>query len=282
MGNDVLSSSNSISGFFYNINHSVVQYFNLKSFSDSLILENAQLRNQLASTSNIDTFQDLIVTVPVVGTDSASLRQQALLPDSVKSQNPQNSRKFGERKIIKYADYHYIPAKVINNTLAHDKINFITINRGAADGIEPNMAVVTYNGIIGRVVYVTEHFATVVTILSEGRSYNARLMDGNTSMIKWDVGSSNAVTMERIQKGADVQIGDTVFTTEHSIFPEGIMIGTVAEIEDDERTNSKNIRVLLSTNFRNLDYVYVVKNDKAKEKDELEQKTRSEINKPVN
>jgi len=278
IGNDILSSSNRISGFFYNVNHSIVQYFNLKSISDSLILENAQLRNILAQNSNIDTFQDVIMKIPVIGVDTV-IKKPSVLNDTVAAVVDSNARKFGERKIVKYAEYHYIPAKVINNTIAHDRINFITINRGASDGIEPNMAVVTYNGIVGRVIYVTDHYATVITILSEGRSYNAKLMDGTTEMIRWDVGSSNSVSMSKIPKLVDVRIGDTVFTTEHSIFPESIMIGTVAEIEDDEKTNSKNLRILLSTNFRKLDYVYVVKNNMAKEKDELEQKTRQEINK---
>lgn len=276
MGNDILSSSNRLSGFFYDKQYSIVQYFRLKSVNDSLLQENAHLRNLLAQNSSSDTFQDMMVTIPILGVDS-SKKNIPITTDTSQKENNLNTRKFGERKVIKYAEYHYISARVINNTIAHEKINFITINRGREDGIEPNMPVVTYNGIVGRVAYVSDHYATIVTVLSEGRTYNAKLMDGSSYKINWDVGSSNSVSMLNVQKISDVQVGDTIFTAEYSIFPEGIMVGTVASISEDEKTHSKNIRILLSTDFRKLDFVYVVKNGLDKEKNDLEKQTRNEL-----
>lgn len=277
MGNDVLSSSNRISGFFYEKQHSIVQYFRLKAVNDSLLIENAYLRNLLAQNRNSDTFQDMMVSIPVIGIDSTKKINTPTNSDSSNKENDPNVRKFGERKIIKYAEYHFIPARVINNTIAHEKINFITINRGKEDGIEPNMPVVTFNGIVGRVAYVSDHYSTIVTVLSEGRTYNVKLMNGRAYLINWDVGSSNSVSMNNVPKNYDVQIGDTIYTAEYSIFPEGIMVGTVATITEDEKSNSQNIRILLSTDFRKLDYVYVVKNNLEKEKNELERQTKNEL-----
>lgn len=258
-GVDIVNSSNAIVGFFYRKQNDVVYYFQLKQMNDSLLNENTRLRNLLAQNSNVDTFRDSIVRIAIP------------LRDSVKSAVSDTSRKgIGPIKAVRYASYRYIPARVINNSIANDRMNYITLNRGTDDGISKNMAVVAGNGIVGRVANVSAHYATVVSVLSEGRSYSACLSDGTEGFITWEKGSPDYVTLTKIPLQQKVKRGDSVFTTGYSIFPENIMVGNVARIDTIKTNNTKNLRVRLSTNFRKLQYVYVVENKLGEEKRKLE------------
>ena len=258
-GVDIVNSSNAIVGFFYKKQNDVVYYFQLKQMNDSLLNENTRLRNSIAQSSNVDTFRDSIVRIAMP------------LRDTVKSAVSDTSKKgIGPVKTIRYASYRYIPARVINNSIANDRMNYITLNRGEDDGIRKNMAVVTGNGIVGRVANVSAHYATVVSVLSEGRSYSACLGDGTEGFITWEKGSPDYVTLTKIPLQQKVKRGDSVFTTGYSIFPENIMVGNIAKIDTIRTNNTKNLRVKLSTNFRRLQYVYVVENKLGEEKRKLE------------
>lgn len=278
-GVDIVNSSNAWVGFWYKLQNNVVHYFQLKRMNEELLAENARLRNELAHDKNIDAFKDVTARIAVTAIDSSGLKNTAGEDSFSGPPIDSNMTRIGDRKIVRYASYHYIPARVINNSVANDRMNFITLNRGRKDGVEPNMAVVTSTGIVGRVVQVSDNYARVLSVLSEGRTYNARLIDGTEGLINWDAGSSNSVTMAKVPKLIDVRKGDSVFTTGYSIFPEHILVGTVAKIEIDKKTNTKNLRILLNTNFRKLQYVYVVKNELGKEKAELEKQTEKEMKK---
>jgi rod shape-determining protein MreC len=87
----------------------------------------------------------------------------------------------------------------------------------------------------------------------------------------WDGDHSNTADLKEIPFHIIVNVGDTVVTSGYSsIFPEGIMIGTISKFDVEGGTNFYNIKVELSTNFRTLKYVEVVKNTKQAELKKLE------------
>ncbi len=258
-GLDIVNSSNAVSGFVYKKQNEVVYYFQLRRMNDSLLQENTRLRNLIASTSNIDTFGDLTARIPITVKDTTRKDSSgiALAPT-------------GKVKVVRYANYRYIPARVINNSISNDRINYITINRGAEDGIKKEMAVVTGNGIVGRVSNVSAHYARVASVLSD-RKVSSKLSDGTSNLITiWNPGSPEFVVTEKVPLYIKVKKGDSVFTTGYSFFPENVLIGTVAKIDTVKATNAKNLKIRLSTNFRNLQYVYVVEDKMSEERKQLE------------
>jgi len=254
-GVDIVASSNSVVGYVYKKQNDVVYYFQLKQMNDSLLSENARLRNNLALKSNIDSFRDSTVRIPIIVRDTTKR-------DSTNTQ--------GALKTIRYAQYNYIPARVINNSISNDKINFITINRGSGDGVRKDMAVVTGNGIVGRVANVSEHYSRVVSVLSD-RKVSSKLSDGTSNLITiWNPGSPEYVVTEKVPVYIKVKKGDSVFTTGYSFFPENVLIGIVAKVDTMKASNSKNLKIRLSTNFRSLQYVYVVEDKMGEEKKQVE------------
>ena len=243
-GNDIVSSANTVSGLVYKKQSDVVYYFGLRKMNDSLLNENAQLRKQIDQLHSVDTLKDSIVHRKINPTDTST-------------------------HIVKFADYLYRTARVINNsTNASD--NYITINRGSKDGIAKNMAVISGTGIVGRVEHVSAHFASVISILSSKQKVSAKLKNGTNGYIIWDEKQPDVLIMTDVPQQEKVKKGDSVYTAIFSIFSPDILIGTVVKTEMVKKDAMQRIYLQSSTNFHNLQYVYVIENKMAMEKKQLE------------
>jgi len=246
-GNDIVSSANAVSGIIYKKQSDVVYYFGLKRMNESLMDENARLRKELDQIRTMDTLKDSMVHKPITTTDST-------------------------KRIIQYADYVYRTAHVINNSV-NSANNYITIDRGSKDGISPKMAVITSSGVVGRVEHVSPHFASVLSVLSVQQSVSAKLKDGTFGYVKWDEKQPDELIMKEVPQQIKIKKGDSVSTTSYSFFPADVLIGTVTRIDIVKKNNQQILHLQPSTNFRNIQYVYVIENKLAAEKKQLEDST---------
>jgi rod shape-determining protein MreC len=244
-GNDIISSANTVSGIVYKKQSDVVYYFGLRKMNDSLINENAELRKKIDLVHSIDVLKDSLVHTKIGPVDTT-------------------------KHTVKYADFLYLTARVINNsTNASD--NYITINRGANDGIYKNMAVISGTGVVGRVEHVSAHFASVLSVLSAKLKVSAKLKNGTNGFVVWDEKSPDILTLVDVPQQVIVKKGDTVYTNNFSLyFPPDVMIGTVIRAEVQKKNAMQLIYLQSSTNFHSLQYVYVIDNKMAAEKKQLE------------
>lgn len=267
-GLSIVNSSNSIAGYIYKKQNDILYYFQLKRLNNDLLAENAKLNTALSKVEYIDTFKNSIAKIPIiVSKDSASKAKELNTPDSL-------IKKVGPATIVHYSEYNYIPARVLKNSISNDKINFITLNRGSEDGIRKDMAVVTGNGIVGRIANVSKHYSTAASILSD-RVINVQLKDGTSGFISWKPGNPSFVIMDKVPTYQPVKKGDSIFSTSYSYFPVNIYIGRVRKIDTMKATNDKKLTIQLSTNFRNLQFVYVVGNEMDTERKNLEKETKT-------
>ncbi|ARV16385.1 rod shape-determining protein MreC [Polaribacter sp. SA4-12] len=221
-----VNSANSITGGLYTTLSNSTEYLNLSSENKILSEENTRLKNQLEK--NIST--SLIIDSTVV--DSIKYKQK----------------------------YTYTNAKIINNNYSK-QFNFLTINKGKNQKLDKEMAVINSKGIIGITENTSNNYTRVQSILSKNSSINARIK-GNTfyGTLKWDGIDYNTVQLHDIPRQAPIKIGDTIETGGKStIFPEGILIGTILKINIGNTADNK-VDVLLFNDMSNLGYVYVVKN----------------------
>lgn len=247
-GNDIVSSANAVSGLVYKKKSDVAYYFGLRRMNDSLMRENARLRQSMASYASLDTLADSSVHVD--------------LSDTTKH-------------IVRFADYTYRTARVINNsTNATD--NYITLNRGTDDGIDKNMAVISGTGVVGRVRFVSRHFSSVLSVLSSKLRVSAKIK-GSTGVVIWEGGNATTLVMTEVPQQIVVKKGDSVFTSNLSLyFPAGVLIGRVIKTEPVKKNTTQRIFLRSSTNFQNLQYVYVVENKIEKEKNDLEAESQNQ------
>src|SRR5699024_9316506 len=151
--------------------------------------------------------------------------------------------------ISKSLTFQFTPAKVISNSYTKSH-NILTIDKGAKDGIEVDMGVITPNGIVGIVNKTSENYATVQSILNTRSQINAKLKKTNHfGLLVWEkIRDPMHVHLIDIPRHTEFSVGDTIVTGGKStIFPEGIQIGTIDDYVLDEINNAFIILVKLFT-----------------------------------
>ncbi|HLZ86523.1 MAG TPA: rod shape-determining protein MreC [Puia sp.] len=243
-----LNVSTEITGRVNERYNNIEYYFQLKKTNESLVQENLRLRQQL--------------------------KENYEAPDSIRRLIHDTIR-VDSNSVIKYM---ILEAKVVSNTTSQ-QANYLTIHRGFAQGVRPNMGVTGPQGIVGSVVNVSKNFATVQSMLHYQFRVVAKLKHSNeTGTIEWDGQSPLYVTLKNIPRSVRVEKGDTVLTTQvSSLFPANLMVGTVSEIVPDNTSNFYTLKVRPATNFGNIEYVYVIDNLQYDEQRMLEDSTRKKI-----
>ena len=230
-----VNSANNITGGIYENVSNISDYFSLKASNEELIEENRRLINFLQQKKEIPFSSDSTIV------DTIRYHQK----------------------------YTFLSAKIINNNYAN-AFNFLTIDKGGNDGLGKEMAVVNGKGIIGITDNTSPNYARVQSVLNKNSRINARLKNGYFGTLKWNGLDYNVLQLSDIPRQAPVNIGDTIETGGKStIFPEGILIGTVLRV-DSENSVEKVIDVKLFNDMSAIGTVYVVKNLHKKEIKSLE------------
>ncbi|HEY9489832.1 MAG TPA: rod shape-determining protein MreC [Chryseosolibacter sp.] len=229
------NSSNGVVAALNNVSHGVREYFLLRQINSTLAEENAVLRSKFEAMNQLQ----YIASLPSI-TDSTVIDQ------------------FG-----------FVSAKVVSNTV-NRFTNFLTINKGAQDGIEPGMAVISALGTVGKVRTVSRHYSVVTSLLHVDVQVSALLKrTGHFGTIQWDGADPDYVKFKFIPRHVEPVKGDSVLTSGYNaIFPEGIMVGLIDEVKLSDEL-FYDLKVRLSQDFRKLSYVEVVKNSLRNELDSL-------------
>lgn len=175
--------------------------------------------------------------------------------------------------------YETIGAHVISNSLSAPN-NYITINRGSAEGLEPEMGVVDHNGVVGVVNVVGRHAARVISLLNPDMKLSCKLRATDYfGTMTWDGHDPEHAVLKELPKHGEYNVGDTVITSGYSaIFPEGIIVGTV-EKKIKNTDSFASLVVKLATNFSQLSDVRVIKNPARAEMKELDRLQEEQSNK---
>jgi rod shape-determining protein MreC len=175
--------------------------------------------------------------------------------------------------------YLFRDAMVVYNTVSNQK-NYIQINRGSRQGIKDNMAVINSDGAaVGIVVNVSPNFSEVMSLLHVQNSVNASLKrSGEFGTLQWDGKDPRYLLLKGIPKSVEVKKGDTVLTSSYSYnFPPGYMLGTVADIVEDNSISFYILKVKTAADFFNLHQVHVVENIQYDEQLKLYEETKKKI-----
>jgi rod shape-determining protein MreC len=119
-----------------------------------------------------------------------------------------------------------VAAQVIGGS-ADPSSHTVFINRGERDGIRRNQAVITPNGIVGKIVEVSPRAAQVLLINDRDSGVGALFADTRTQGIIKGTGDPEPV-MAYVVNEDKVHAGEVILTSgEDRIFPKGLLIGTV-------------------------------------------------------
>jgi rod shape-determining protein MreC len=241
------NSTNKYAAKAMSVSNAVVEFINLRKVNEDLAHENARL-NYLYT--------------------QLQLRQA----DSISKAHTLNPDVTGR--------FQFKVAKVINNSTSKFN-NYLTLDKGTADGIRPRMGVISPEGVVGRVLYCSEHFSTVASILHLKMQFSIKFKKtGEIGSAKWSGYNAREIDLIDVPPHINLQKGDTIVTSSYNPFyPEGIMVGTIQDFSQRSGSSGfyENVDVALSTDFYKLSYVYVVSNKLITEQDSLEHHTETAV-----
>ena len=233
------SSANFVAGKVYEWSSEVESFFALTKVNEELTQRNTYLEHEVAQ---------LTEKLTALTKDSSFLHHD---------------------QFLLLEQYKLIPAKVITNEV-DKRNNLITIDKGEADGVYKDMGVVSGTGVVGIVFMTTKHYAVIIPVLNSQSNISCTIAGrGYFGYLHWYGLPSNLAYVDDIPRHAVFHKGDRVVTSGYSsIFPEGIMVGTVTKKYNSSDGLSYLAQVELSTDFGNLRDVCVIAD--ANMKDRLE------------
>jgi len=232
---------NTISSFSSENFDSINEYFELKDINLDLTKENLFLKNQL---EKVKQYSNL---------------------DSLKNTN-----------------FTFRNAKVISNNLSSFK-NHLIINKGVRHGLKNEMGVINSTGIVGIINRTSKNYSSVMSVLNIDTKINAKVKrTSHFGTLEWNGRRTSYLVLNDIPETANIKVGDSIITGGMSlIFPEGINIGVVSEIINQNKIsdtvvrfkgnineanyldfefkeNYLTVKVKLHTDMNNLNNVYVI------------------------
>ncbi len=157
------------------------------------------------------------------------------------------------------AAYDMVAARIVSKDIFGQE-NFLTLNVGAADGIEIDMAVVSNHGILGRVVLVSKNYCRVLSYLNTGFRVPVDVLPSfGVGMISWSGLRPDMLALENMVKTVAVGIGDTAVTSSTSrIFPPGYLVGTVTAVDTLPGLNYLDVAVRPAADIGSAQYAFVL------------------------
>ena len=240
-----LNASNTIAGRLYEMRSSITDYIELGNTNWELARENAMLKTQLyASNKALEYFRE----------DSTYAKRKKVAEDN---------------------NYSFMSARVVNATFtkAH---NYLTLDKGSADGVRPEMGVVCQAGVVGIVSAVSEHFALVLPVLNVSSRISVKVKDkSQTGTLVWKGDDYRYASLEDVPSYIPIAKGDTILTSGYSsIFPEGVFVGKIVKNERG-KDQLLNLKVSLGPDFSKLVYVDIIDFKNAEEMKKLERGIRT-------
>ena len=233
-----LSSAGRVAGIVYEWADGVTSYFRLKGVNEDLSRRNAWLEERVSVLER---------HLREAGDTSAAALQ---LPPP----------------------YQTIRARVIKNSL-NLVDNYITLDRGEAAGVRPDMGVAGTDGVVGIVYKGSPRYALVLPVLNSRSNLSCMIQgSGYFGYLRWEGGDPRYAWLEDLPRHAEFELGDTVVTSGYSaVFPQGVTVGTVDDAVDADDGLSYRLKIRLATDFGRLDAVRILARTGREEQKHLEE-----------
>ena len=233
----VLGTVRSVEAMVWARTSRIGSYFSLRPENERLVAENLQLRQQLARYE-------------------AARKELDSLDRYVEP------------------EFTYIGARVVRNSVNRQH-NFLVLDQGRKEGVEEGMGVVTSQGVVGIVGGVSRHYSYVFSLLSTDQTVSVKLAgSGAFGPMTWPGTDPLSAVLHEIPVHIQTAPGDTVYTSGYStLYPPDIPVGTVASATVSQGA-SQELTVRLFEDFRTLHHVYIVKNNRREELEELYEKVQ--------
>lgn len=229
-------SANAVVGSVYDFQSNVTGYIGLRDINEDLLNRTGQLE-----------------------AENLYLRQQLM--------KYEDEEKYRQDTVTQY---EYMMAHVVGNSIIQAE-NYITLDKGALDGVQQDLGVADQNGVVGIVSKVSDHYSLVISVLNPKLRLSVMLKNTESfGSLVWDGSDHRYAILEDLPRSVKFEIGDTIVTTGYTTsFPKNVPVGRVAE-SYDRGSSFLELRIELFTDFNRINDVHVIKNSMQAEQDALE------------
>ena len=166
-----------------------------------------------------------------------------------------------------YAEYEKTAAHVIGRDSGNWFSTF-TIDKGQTDGIRPDMNVLAGSGLVGIVTEVGPTWAKVRSIIDDSTNVSGMVLStSDTCIISGDLSlmSTGQIAFDQMENNDHVvAVGDQIVTSYISDkYLQGILIGSISEINVDSNNLTRSGYITPAVDFRNIQEVLVITTTKA-------------------
>ena len=161
-------------------------------------------------------------------------------------------------------EYDVVNATVLSRNKSY-WFNTMTIDKGKKAGIKKNMAVITKDGLIGKISKVSNYSSEIKLITSNDTNFKVSVSiktndEDNYAILNGYDKKTGLIKLSGIDKTTNINIDDSVLTSGlGEMFPSGIYVGQVKKIENDKYNLSKIVYIQTGQDFNNIHYVTVLK-----------------------
>lgn len=158
-------------------------------------------------------------------------------------------------------EYETLAATIIAEDVT-DWFNTFTIDRGSEDGVKVGNSVITPDGLVGLVIEVGVTSSKLLTIVDEDYAFMCRVSRTN-ELVRVKGGSRETLNydleIDRLTKTSTLMVGDKIVTAKSGgVFPEGLMVGTVKEVNVDKNDGTITAVLTTAVDLTLLSHVYVL------------------------
>lgn len=183
-------------------------------------------------------------------------------------QNAHFRRMLGLRDTLAYP---LRAARVVAKDITRQR-NLLTLDVGRADSIAIGMPVINEDGIIGKVVLVSEHYARVMPYLNTEFRAPAKVLPIEAEgIVRWEGQRADQLLLEHVVKTEPVEPGQLVVTSGHSgVFPPGRSVGHVDSVARRPGRNELQVYLTPAAPINEVEHVFVILHRPADERLTLE------------
>ncbi len=190
------------------------------------------------------------------------LRRQLVADEAEKHGYHELTALFRLDNQLSIADYHPVTATVVAKS-PNIWYSTVTIDKGESSGVRVNDPVINDEGLVGKVAQVASDGAQVTLITDSSVGVSARIgSSGATGIVQPKVGDPNDLLLQYLPANARANPGEYVVTSgtisspDDSLYPPGIPIGQVTQVNEESAYRSVNVHPL--ADLHNLDTVQVL------------------------
>lgn len=213
----------------------VTDFFTAYSRSESLALENAELKSEAAE------LKEKLAEYEQAVAENEFYREYLDLKDD-------------------HPDFEFTPATLISRDREDPYMGFV-INKGSVNGIAAHDPVITEDGLVGYIGEVGLTSSKVVTVLSaeltagalDNRTNDSGIVSGTVELAK-----KGQTKFSNLSRNCGIAVGDYAVTSGEGIFPAGLLIGTIQSIGSDKYNTSIYAEVLPFADIENIKNVMVI------------------------